>query len=134
MIFLHGLLPEHILLGLILILMMLELTGMDKRAGSILFLVSLGAGTVTLGLQLSQGYVANMVAGEIRIDRFAEISRLVILSCGLILGIYSLTSEACYKYWILIASSLLGALIILDSAGFISLFMGIEISRYPPLP
>jgi NADH-quinone oxidoreductase subunit N len=128
---LYGLLPEHILLGLILVLMLLELLGIDKRAGNALFILSLAAGAATLGLQLSQGYAADIVAGEIRIDRFAEISRLVILSCGIILGIYSLTSEAGYKYWILIASSLLGALIILDSSGFISLFMGIEILSLP---
>jgi len=128
---LFGLLPEHILLGLILVLMLLELLGIDKRIGNILFLLGLAAGAATLVLQLSQGYAADIVPGEIRIDRFAEISRLVILSCGLILGIYSLTTEACYKYWILIASSLLGALIILDSTGFIPLFMGIEILSLP---
>ena len=127
----YGLLPEHILLGLILLLMLLELLGVNKRAGSILFILSLLAGTAVLALQLSQGYEATIVAGEIRIDRFAETAKLVLLSCGIILGIYSLTSEACYKYWILIASSLLGALIILDSAGFIPLFMGIEILSLP---
>jgi NADH-quinone oxidoreductase subunit N len=128
---LYGLLAEHILLGLILVLMLLELLGIDKRAGNVLFILSLAAGAATLGLQLSQGYEVSIVANEIRIDRFAEISRLVILSCGIILGVYSLTTEACYKYWILIASSLLGALIILDSSGFISLFMGIEILSLP---
>lgn len=127
----YGLLPEHILLGLILLLMLLELLNIDKRAGNALFLLSLLGGAAILGLQLFQGYSADIVANEIRIDRFAEISRLVILSCGIILGVYSLTSEACYKYWILIASSLLGAMIILDSAGFVSLFMGIEILSLP---
>jgi NADH-quinone oxidoreductase subunit N len=128
---LFGLLPEHILLGLILVLMLMEIMGIDKRGGNLLFLLALAAGCATLVLQLSQGYAADIVPGEIRIDRFAEISRLVILSCGLILGIYSLTTEACYKYWILIASSLIGALVILDSAGFIPLFMGIEILSLP---
>lgn len=127
----YGLLPEHILLGLILVLMLLELLGVDKRAGSALFLVSLLAGAGVLVLQLKTGFTADIVANEIRIDRFAAIGRLVIVSCGIILGVYSLASEAGYKYWALIASSLLGGMIILDSAGFVSLFMGIEILSLP---
>lgn len=126
-----GLLPEHILLGLILVLMLLELLKVDKRAGNALFIASLLAGCAVLAFQLTSGYTADIVAGEIRVDRFALVGKLVILSCGVILGVYSLASEACYKYWTLIASSLLGALIILDSSGFISLFMGIEILSLP---
>ena len=128
---LYGLLPEHILLGLILVLMLLEILSVDKRAGSALFIASLLAGAGVLVMQLASGYTADIVMNEIRIDRFSEIGRLIILSCGVILGVYSLTSEAGHKYWILIASSLLGGMIILDSAGFISLFMGIEILSLP---
>jgi len=127
----YGLLPEHILLGLILVLMLLELLNVDKRAGSALFVAALLAGAGVLVMQLATGYSADIVAGEIRIDRFAEIGRLIIVSCGLILGISSLATEAGYKYWMLVASSLLGGMIILDSAGFVSLFMGIEILSLP---
>jgi NADH-quinone oxidoreductase subunit N len=126
-----GLLPEHILLGLILLLMLLELLKVDKRAGSALFILSLLSGAAILVMQLKSGFAADIVVNEIRIDRFAEIGRLIIVSCGIILGIYSLSTEAGYKYWMLIASSLLGGMIILDSAGFIPLFMGIEILSLP---
>ena len=126
-----GLLPEHILLGLILSLMLLEILRVDNRAGAGLFLLALLAGCGVLVAQLHQGYQVVVVPDEISIDRFAEVGRLVILGCGLILGVYSLAVDSGYKYWLLIASSLLGALIILDSAGFISLFMGIEILSLP---
>jgi NADH-quinone oxidoreductase subunit N len=127
----YGLLPEHILLALILLLMLLEIVKADTKVGTFLFILGIAAGCGVLASQLGQGYSAIVVPGEILVDRFALISRLVILGCGLILGLSSLASSSSNKYWILISSSLLGALIMMDSAGFISLFIGIEMLSLP---
>ena len=127
----YGLLPEHLLLGLILVLMLLEIFQADKRLAGLLFAISAAAGCGVLAVQLSQGYTVNLVPGEILIDRFALIARLVILGCGLILGVCSLATSSSCKFWMLLASSLLGALTIMDSAGFISMFIGIEMLSLP---
>jgi len=127
----YGLLPEHLLLALILVLMLVEIFQGDKKLGGVIFTLFAAAGCVVLAMQLSQGYTVDLVPKEINIDRFALIARLVILGCGLILGICSLATSSSCKFWMLLASSLLGALIIMDSAGFISLFIGIEMLSLP---
>lgn len=128
----YGLLPEHILLGLILLLMLLEIVKADSRAGTFFFLIAIAAGCGVLASQLGQGFTAVIVPGEILVDRFALISKAVIMGCGLILGLTALpTTISSHKFWIMVSSSLLGALIIMDSAGFISLFIGIEMLSLP---
>ncbi len=129
--FIRALLPEHILLGLILLLMILELLRADRRVGALLYILSLLAGMGAIVLQLRHGYVCDLIPGEIRVDRFAELGGLLLLGCGLIHAFCSMTTEGCYKYWILVTSSLLGAMVILKSAGFIPLFLGIEILSLP---
>lgn len=127
----YGLLPEHLLLGLILVLMLLEIFQADRRLAGILFTLAAAAGCGVLVMQLGQGYAVNLVPNEISIDRFALIARLVILGCGLILGVCCLATSSSCKFWMLLASSLLGALTIMDSAGLISLFIGIEMLSLP---
>jgi len=127
----YGLLPEHILLALILLLMFLEIVKADTKVGTFLFVLMVAAGCGVLVSQLDQGFTAIVVPGEIQVDRFALISRLVIMGCGLILGLCSISTSSSSKFWILISSSLLGALIMMDSAGFISLFIGIEMLSLP---
>lgn len=128
---LYGLLPEHLLLGLLLALMLLEIFRADRRLASLLFILAVAAGCGVLLLQLGQGYTASVVPGEIEIDRFAVLARLVILGCGLLLGVCCLATAGTCKFWMLLCASLLGALLIMDSAGFISLFMGVEMLSLP---
>ncbi|WP_298270002.1 proton-conducting transporter membrane subunit [Geobacter sp.] len=127
----HALLPEQLLLGLILLLMLLEICGADRRFAGLLFTLAAGAGCGVLLLQLGQGYTADVVPGEIRVDRFALLARLVILGCGVILGLCSPAASDTVKSRLLLASSLLGGLVIMVSAGFIPLFMGIEMLSLP---
>ncbi len=127
----YGLLPEHILLALIMLLMLLEIIRADSRLGGLLYLVAVGSGCVVLMAQICSGYSAEPLAQEIRIDHFALMAKLVILGCGLILGICSRATCPGYKFWMLLSSSLMGAMIIMDSAGFISLFIGIEMLSLP---
>nr|NIR33592.1 NADH-quinone oxidoreductase subunit N [Desulfuromonadales bacterium]NIS41199.1 NADH-quinone oxidoreductase subunit N [Desulfuromonadales bacterium] len=79
---LYGLLPEHILLVLLLSLMVLEIFRVNRRLAGLSFTVALAAACGVLVLHLVQGYDAVVVPGEIVVDSFAVISRLVILGCG----------------------------------------------------
>lgn len=125
----YGLLPDHLLLAALLALMLLEMIGARERLASTLLRLALLAGCVVLWQQLAAGYAAEPLPGEVRIDRFALIAKLVILACGLL---WSLVFPAgTYKSAFLAGSSLLGALIIMDSAGFVLLFMGIEMLSLP---
>ncbi|BCR05683.1 NADH-quinone oxidoreductase subunit N [Desulfuromonas versatilis] len=129
--FFYALLPEQLLLALLVTLMLCEILGRGARLAGPLFTLVAGAGCAVLLLQLAQGYGAAPVPGEIVIDRFALLGRLVILGCGCIYGVCCLSSDAGIKSRLLLGASLLGALVMLDSAGFISLFLGIELLSLP---
>ncbi|HBG07255.1 MAG: NADH-quinone oxidoreductase subunit N [Geobacteraceae bacterium GWC2_58_44] len=129
--FLYGLLPEHLLLLLILVLMVLEIVRADEALAGPLFLLTLTVGCGVLVAQLSSGYTLTLAPGEVVIDRFAILARLVILGCGTVLGFFSITGSRCFKTWMLLSCSLLGGLIIMSSAGFITLFIGIEMLSLP---
>lgn len=128
---LYGLLPEHLLLALICVLMVLDMLGGSKRLAGLLFVLALSGGCCILAWQLGQGYAATLVPAEIVIDRFGLLARLVMLGCGLVYGLWATSQLIAAKQWLLLAASLLGALIILDSAGFVSLFIGIELLSLP---
>ncbi len=126
----YGLLPEHIMLGLLVFLMLLEMSGSDSRQGASLFAIFLAAACFVLFVQIQQGYAVRIVPGEIHVDRFALLAKVVILVSGFFLGLCYL-SRGTLKSWALLASSLLGAMVMMDSAGFISLFLGIEMLSLP---
>ena len=129
--FLYGLLPEHLLLSLILILMVLEIMRADQALAGPLFLLTLSLGCGVLVSQLSSGYTLTLIPGEVVIDRFAVLAKLVILGCGTVLGFFSITGSKCFKTWMLLSCSLFGGMIMMESAGFISLFIGIEMLSLP---
>lgn len=126
----YGLLPDHLVLGLIVVLMLLEMFRASPALARWVFVGALLAAGTALLQQLAAGYVAEIVPGEIRIDRFAQLAKLVILGCGLLLA-FALPARSTYKTWLLLACALFGALIMMDSAGFASLFIGIEMLSLP---
>ena len=125
-----GLLPEHLTLGIILVLMLLEILRADPRWARGVFLVGVAAGIGTLLGQLSAGYRATIVPSEVVIDQFALAARTVLLLCGAGLAL-GFRDAGGYKFWLLAASSLLGGLLMMDSAGFVTLFLGIELLSLP---
>ena len=127
----YGLLPEHLLLALLVVLMLIEIIGRGGRIGGFLFVFVVISGCGVLINQINHNYSAVVVPGEISVDNFALVSRLVVLTCGAVFGISCLSNNEGPKFWMLICSSLLGALIMMLSSGFISLFLGIELLSLP---
>jgi NADH-quinone oxidoreductase subunit N len=125
-----GLLPDHLLLALLLVLMAGEMAGIGARAARGLFIMATLGATIVLLWQLSSGYTADIVPGEIRVDRLALIGKAVIVGCGLLLGA-AFDDLGTPKTWMLVTSSLLGGQVLMESSGFISLFMGIEMLSLP---
>ena len=107
----YGLLPDHLLLAAVLVLMLLETVGAHERLASLLLRVALLAGCAVLWQQLATGYAAEPLPGEIRIDRFALLAKLIILGCGLLWSL--VFPSGTYKAAFLAGSSLLGALVIM---------------------
>jgi NADH-quinone oxidoreductase subunit N len=126
----YALLPEHLLLGTVLALMALEMCKAPVPLGHALVRLVLITAGIVLVRQYTQGYVIDLLPGEIRIDRFALLAKLVIIGCGLVWA-FAFAAQATFKSGMLLCSSLLGALVMMDSAGFISLVLGIEMLSLP---
>ena len=125
-----GLLPEHLLLGTLLVLMVLEMSKAPAFLGNALVMLALMAAGVVLVRQYSLGYAIDLLPEEIRIDRFALLAKLVIVGSGLAWA-FLFSAQATYKSGMLLCSSLLGACVMMDSAGFIPLVLGIEMLSLP---
>jgi NADH-quinone oxidoreductase subunit N len=128
--FIRGLLPDHLVLALMVALMVLDMLKLHARWARMAFGAAMVAGLAVLLQQIAAGYSAEIIAGELRVDNFALLAKFVVLACGLALAA-AFPGQGGYKFWLLLASSLLGALVIMDSAGFASLFMGIELLSLP---
>src|SRR6186713_198694 len=127
---LFGLLPEHLLLGTLLVLMVLEMSKAPAFLGNTLVMLALMAAVVVLVRQYSQGYAIDLLPEEIRIDRFAVLAKLVIIGSGLAWA-FVFFAQATYKSGMLLCSCLFGACVMMDSAGFIPLVLGIEMLSLP---
>lgn len=128
--FFYGLLADHLVLGLIVALMLLETFRAAPALARVLFIATMVAAGAALVHQLATGYVADIVPGEIRVDRFAQLAKLVLLGGGLALALV-MPARATYKTWLLLACALSGVLVMMDSAGFAALFIGIEMLSLP---
>lgn len=128
--FFYGLLPDHLVLALMVALMLLETLHVDTRWARPVFILGLLAAGAALLHQWQAGYAAEIVAGEIRIDRLAVLGKLVVLGCGLA-GALVFAARQGYKFWMLVTAMVFGAMLILHSAGFASLFLGIEMLSLP---
>ena len=128
--FWYALLPDHLLLVLLFVLMVLEMLRVDARAAQPLLAITLAAACAILLRQYATGYTADLIPNEVRVDGFAVLAKLVILGCGLLWSVLA-RGGLTFKAAFLCASSLLGASVVMDSAGFISLFIAIEMLSLP---
>jgi NADH-quinone oxidoreductase subunit N len=128
--FFVALLPEQLVLALMLLLMVLEMLRLDPRWARAAFGAAMLASLAVLLQQGLAGTSAVLVAGELQVDRLAVLGKLVLTGCGLALAL-GFADQGGYKFWLLLASSLLGGMVILDSAGFATLFIGIEMLSLP---
>lgn len=127
---LYGLLPDHVILVFIGVLMALEMFRVEQRGARTAFVTGVVLSLAALMHQILGGYNAQIIVGELAIDRLTVLGKLVLLLCALVLGLGFQRQDG-YKFWLLAASALLGGMVILDSAGFITLFIGIELLSLP---
>jgi NADH-quinone oxidoreductase subunit N len=124
-----ALLPDHLLLATVLLLMVLEMLRADTGLARALFLAAtLAAGAVAFW-QLVVGVRGEAIAGELRVDALALQAKIVLLGLAALFAL--LFSGSGYKFWLLLAASLYGALLVAGAAGFATLFIGIEMLSLP---
>lgn len=128
--FVYSLAPDLLLLGLIVVLMLLEMLRADARWARAAFVATACTALAVLAQQLAVGHASDIVPGEIGTDRFAQLGKSVLLACGLGVGLGFAAARG-YKFWLLVASSTLGGMLMLGATGFAPLFIGIELLSLP---
>jgi NADH-quinone oxidoreductase subunit N len=129
--FWYALAPDLLVLGAAVVAMALEVARVGARWSQAAFVAAiLGALWVLFG-QFSDQYSAMPVAGELVVDRFAVAGKGVLLLCALGVAAWFPGSPRAHKFWILAATSLFGGLLVLESASFATLFLGIELLSLP---
>jgi NADH-quinone oxidoreductase subunit N len=126
----YALLPDLLVLAVVAVLMLAEILRADARWAPVAFAVGVAGAAVACLHQLAAGYTVDLLPGEVRVDGVAVGSKLVALACALTLAVGFPTARG-YKFWLLVACSLLGALVVAGSAGFATFFMGLEILSLP---
>jgi NADH-quinone oxidoreductase subunit N len=128
--FLAALLPDAIVAGLLVALLVLEALRVDARIARVAFAAGSFAALAVALRQLQLGTTAVVLADEVTVDRTALLAKIVALACGAALAI-GFGAVRGSRFWLLAASSLLGAIVIAGSAGFATFFLGIEILSLP---
>ena len=129
--FWYALTPDLLLLGAVVVAMALEVARVGARWSQAAFIAAALGALAVLFDQFSGQYAAAPVAGELVVDRFAIVGKGVLLACALGVAAWFPGSARGHKFWILAASSLLGGLLVLESASFATLFLGIELLSLP---
>jgi len=128
--FYYALAPELLLLGLIVVLMLLEMLRAQARWARVCVVATLAAAVYVLLQQLGAGYSAAVAPGEIEVDRYSILARLVLLLCTAAVALGFGAAQS-HKFWILATASALGGLVVVGSTGFAPLFIGIELLSLP---
>jgi NADH-quinone oxidoreductase subunit N len=127
----YALAPDLLILGLIVVLMLLEVVRAGARWGQGAFVGLTVAALGVLWQQFDHAYVAGVVPGELGVDRLSVVGKAVLLLCGLGVAVGFPGVTRSHKFWILAASSLFGGMVMLGSASFATLFIGIELLSLP---
>lgn len=126
----YALLPELLVGATVLALMIAEAVRADARFARVVFAVGAVASLAACLQQWLAAYGAVLLDGELRIDRVTQFGRAAALACAVALAAAFPTARG-YKFWLLVACSLLGALAIAASGGFAVFFIGLEMLSLP---
>jgi NADH-quinone oxidoreductase subunit N len=129
--FWYAMAPDLALLGAVVVGMLLETSRLPARWGQAAFVAALVAALALLFGQISQGYAAVVIDGELAVDRLAVVGKAVLALCGLGVAAWFPGAVRPHKFWLLAASSILGGMLMLDSASFATLFIGLELLSMP---
>jgi NADH-quinone oxidoreductase subunit N len=128
---LMAMLPEHLLLLGIVLLIVLEIAGLARRAALMIALAAVAA-AVWAAAQLSfDGYAAAPFAGHFSVDAATLSAKAVVLALALPVLLMSRDDFEGVEFPALLLSSLYGVGLMLSADSFLTLFLGLEIMSLP---
>ena len=126
-----GMLPEHILLGAIVLLIAVEIVASRRwNALPISLLAVVLAALASLALH-SGGFGTAPFPGQLMVDPTATLSKALILALAIPVLLLARDDFAEPQFHILLLSSLYGACVLVSSESFLTLFLGLELMSLP---
>ena len=123
--------PEHLLLAGIVVLLVLDIAS-DKPRGQLpVSVIAVTAATVVAVLLAMAGYSAAPFPGQFSVDPSAYAAKAIVLVLAIPALLLARDDFPEGPFYILLLSSLYGALLILSADSFLTLFVGLELMSIP---
>jgi NADH-quinone oxidoreductase subunit N len=126
-----AMLPENVLLAGIVLLLLAEIVTGKERDGFFLALLTVTAATACAWALYSQGYQGTPFPGHFLAGPMTSLPKAALLALTLPILLISRDDFTESRYYVLLLSSLYGVCLVISSASFLTLFLGIELMSLP---
>jgi len=126
-----AMLPENVLLAGIVLLLLAEIVTGKERDGFFLAFLTVAVATVCAWLLYAQGYQGTPFPGHFAAGPMTSLPKAALLALTLPILLISRDDFAETRYYVLLLSSLYGVCLVISSASFLTLFLGIELMSLP---
>ena len=126
-----GMMPEHILLGAIVLLIAVETASSGRWDALPLSLLALACAVAASAALYFGGFDVTPFPGQLAVDPAAALSKMLVLALAIPVLLIARDDFAEPQFHILLLSSLYGACVLLSSESFLVLFLGLELMSLP---
>ncbi len=130
---LTAMLPEHLLLAGLVLLLAMEIVSDRPRGLLVVSVLSVAAAALAAAWLAASGYSAAAFPGQHSVDPATLAGKAIVLALALpaLLLARDDFADGPHSFYALLLSSLYGALLILSSDSFLTLFIGLELMSIP---
>lgn len=126
-----AMLPEHILLGAIVLLIAIEIMSSRRWDALPLSLLALACAVAASAALYFGGFDVAPFPGQLVVDPAAALSKMLVLALAMPVLLIARDDFAEPQFHILLLSSLYGACVLVSSESFLTLFLGLELMSLP---
>ena len=126
-----AMLPEHILLGAIVLLIAIDIMSHRRWDALPLSLLALACAVAASAALYFGGFDVAPFPGQLVVDPAAALSKMLVLALAIPVLLVARDDFAEPQFHILLLSSLYGACVLLSSESFLTLFLGLELMSLP---
>ena len=126
-----AMLPEHILLGAIVLLIAIDIMSNRRWDAMPLSLLALACAVAASAALYFGGFDVAPFPGQLVVDPAAALSKMLVLALAIPVLLVARDDFAEPQFHILLLSSLYGACVLLSSESFLTLFLGLELMSLP---
>ena len=126
-----AMLPEHILLGAIVLLIAIDIMSHRRWDALPLSLLALACAVAASAALYFGGFDVAPFPGQLVVDPAAALSKMLVLALAIPVLLVARDDFAEPQFHILLLSSLYGACVLLSSESFLTLFLGLQLMSLP---